>query len=980
MELYQKYYSRALQYLSENNPQKAIEHYTLAIQTASTLKWTDIVFVFEKSIELAGLYIETKSEDDYPTRLSALRAFEILGSQPNLLKIDMHFPENLWNLANILYFLKEYPQSARCFNQLSELTDTAEMITECKIRMALCLSYMGETEASTGEIIKVINNPSIKPANLIYATKTLGDILSYHGKYDEAIKKYEDLLASPDIESDPSLMAEIKLNLGLTHYNSGNFSLAFSSFLEVFQWTRQPSSFETERLFIASARNMVDILIKMLSYENLSKYIGLMEEKWLLPNERTELNLLKGILYMNDPGRYAAYYPQVLQLLNSDDLELSPDQLKSVLNFQFLYFSFTGDTDHVRHLAEKITKYNYHTKSPIIENKAVKKSLIFHLLKHKPFGYVRETSLLLKELSDELLIGENHTLSFTWMADIIKYYCILENYETAASLIIHIIKPFRDFLIDYLLARYDDQLFYISKISEFRDTLFDIIKNTNHETACYHSICNLMIELDLKTRYLSVRKEIGFSSFISKQEPGDSDLVKQYVRLKKQQLISGSKANDDLKRELAILESRLKKHPEYLDRFSDLLGIDPSDIWNRLTPEDIALCFIQYEKPSQDFTRIFRYAIYMVNHGSPVPEIKFLHDLDDTTLSEMLPYQIYRDFEQESDFETNILYNIDLNLRNLFDTLIVPVYPIIQNCKRLFIVADGKLNFVPFNALITDDNQFLGEKYEVIRLMSLMDVNKDITPFASDNISLYGGIDYGAGSNPGSVLSQQAKPENISGQADPGLNQLMEKEIRSIYNDLHEKKVNVTSHNDLSIHRLSKEKSKIIHILTHGFFNNDENKNYRFVNVEQFSPLEIYSHPNPLMRSGLVTSGFHSLIQTLSGEDNHDSSEKGVITSYEISRLTLDAQLVTLHACETGLGAVAGNELYGLTRAFKQAGVKYLVVSLWKVPYTDFFIKFYRNLAEMNAMDIRAIFKKTSDEMRMHQPHPFFWAGFVLIE
>ncbi len=72
--------------------------------------------------------------------------------------------------------------------------------------------------------------------------------------------------------------------------------------------------------------------------------------------------------------------------------------------------------------------------------------------------------------------------------------------------------------------------------------------------------------------------------------------------------------------------------------------------------------------------------------------------------------------------------------------------------------------------------------------------------------------------------------------------------------------------------------------------------------------------------------------------------------------------------------------VFGLQRAFKMAGVKYILMSLWTVPdeaTKDFMQTFYSKLKKGN--DIQSSFSQTQIAMRAKYQDPYDWAGFVLI-
>ena len=90
---------------------------------------------------------------------------------------------------------------------------------------------------------------------------------------------------------------------------------------------------------------------------------------------------------------------------------------------------------------------------------------------------------------------------------------------------------------------------------------------------------------------------------------------------------------------------------------------------------------------------------------------------------------------------------------------------------------------------------------------------------------------------------------------------------------------------------------------------------------------------------------------------------------------------VIQYESETGLGDLKGNEgVYGLQRAFKMAGVKYIVMSLWQVPdkqTAELMEYFYKEL--LKGKSVREAFAIAQNMMKQKYD-PYYWAGFVLIE
>lgn len=107
----------------------------------------------------------------------------------------------------------------------------------------------------------------------------------------------------------------------------------------------------------------------------------------------------------------------------------------------------------------------------------------------------------------------------------------------------------------------------------------------------------------------------------------------------------------------------------------------------------------------------------------------------------------------------------------------------------------------------------------------------------------------------------------------------------------------------------------------------------------------------------------------------------GYLNLYDLYQIRLPAKLVTLSGCATGMNFVsAGDELLGLQRGLFCAGATSLLLSLWDVhdeSTSSLMQSFYKKF--MQAGDMAAALQSAMKELRQQNPHPYFWAPFVLV-
>jgi CHAT domain-containing protein/tetratricopeptide (TPR) repeat protein len=108
--------------------------------------------------------------------------------------------------------------------------------------------------------------------------------------------------------------------------------------------------------------------------------------------------------------------------------------------------------------------------------------------------------------------------------------------------------------------------------------------------------------------------------------------------------------------------------------------------------------------------------------------------------------------------------------------------------------------------------------------------------------------------------------------------------------------------------------------------------------------------------------------------------DNGFLTFSKVLQLKLDAEVVTLAACMTGVGQVMqGEGVLNFARAFQQAGARSVMVALWNIPVDEsmkFYLTFYKTLKEGKSKS--EALKVARQEVRAKEPHPYFWSGLIL--
>ncbi|MBO4372185.1 MAG: CHAT domain-containing protein [Bacteroidales bacterium] len=314
----------------------------------------------------------------------------------------------------------------------------------------------------------------------------------------------------------------------------------------------------------------------------------------------------------------------------------------------------------------------------------------------------------------------------------------------------------------------------------------------------------------------------------------------------------------------------------------------------------------------------------------------------------------------------------------LYNILWQPLSKYLKGVKNVYFSPCGLLHTIGIEYLCNKNDEIFSNQYAVYRLTSTRELVLGSSPNTNLKAATFGGITYDY---------EETAPADTADKRGGGAAYLQgsKEESEAVAAFLRSAKYEIIAFTDTaateeSFKKLSGSGIKILHIGTHGKFYTEEELND--IGLGYLANNKSTQEDKALNCSVLLFAGANG---TLSGENYSailGNSDDGILTAKEISRLDFKGlDLVVLSACQSGLGEITGEGVFGLQRGFKKAGAQTIIMSLWNVfdKATQLLMtEFFKNLS--SGMSKRAAFVAAQSVVKQKYMHPVMWAGFVMID
>ncbi len=541
------------------------------------------------------------------------------------------------------------------------------------------------------------------------------------------------------------------------------------------------------------------------------------------------------------------------------------------------------------------------------------------------------------------------------LATIAGSYDLKEDFDNAVKYYRQYIDAIRDAVRDeFRMMSESERMLLWNEQKDNIDELLEILtKITSEKEYLYSDLSATIYDALLLSKGILLNSSIEFEKLLL--ETGDSHLQDVYKQTLKneEEIKSMREAHADsekilsLTRENQALQLELYKGcAEYAD-FTDYISYKWQDVQDAMSDDDVAVEFTYIDSDvSDDYNYIA--AMVMTKTDAPI----FVGICNQTTAKMMLKYN-------------------DLYVRDEVGGIVWgQMSKYLDGKKRLFFSADGMFNNIGIEYLQYNGKP-LSEQMEVYRLSSTKELCRKHDKTYYTNVALFGGINYDGIND----LSDE-KEQQIRSMSDENRGSAMVNAFPYLQNSLHEvqeieqicKDGNIpgvllftaTEASETAFRKLDNSKINLFHIATHGTYKEDDKS----------------TEADAMSNCTLAFAGAN-----VGGDNTVDND--GIVSAADVAKMNLrHCDLAVLSACETGLGKLGDDGVFGLQRGFKNAGIHSLLMTLKSVSdvaTTDLMVSFYRYL--MNGKSKREALSLAQQDLRAKGfTDANYWATFILLD
>ncbi len=578
-------------------------------------------------------------------------------------------------------------------------------------------------------------------------------------------------------------------------------------------------------------------------------------------------------------------------------------------------------------------------------------------------GFDNEESLSLMRIASDVLAGLNDVDVTILLSHYISYIIALDSYgkKYEAEITTRVA-----FVEDYLGMKLRDSFSFLSEAertlywNQVRGWYQHVLPLLAHERPtpdnlrlCYNGL--------LQSRGILLSSSVSIEQLVhSSHDPVLKSIYSQ---------MASQKGNDDDYALSARLEKRiLEQLPQY-GRFMDKFDVTVDSVRRHLLPGDVAIEFMKADI-SNTVEDTLMYMVLVMKHDYDAPHL----------------IQLCTEESLAADSDGDLYYK----------KVWQPLATELNDVKRIFFSPDGVLFSLPIEYALLSSGQCMMDVYQCCRLSSTRELTYNRITTGCGAV-FYGGIRYDMtidemvkDADNYRAVTAESVHERGDRSALIGISPLPATltEVQQIAHvvegapslDGNVRLLTGKEATEASFKHLASEQKRIIHIATHGFYDATVRDS---ILVTDESNL-ITAEETALSKSGLLFAGVDNV---RFNEPIPPGVEDGVMTAAEIARMDLNgSDMIVLSACQTGLGEITGDGVFGLQRGFKKAGANSILMSLWKVDDEAtclLMTEFYRNWISQKMTKHDAL-EKAKQTVRSHKEKgwddPKYWAAFILLD